>query len=74
MTSRTFVPSPIPTDRVAAVVDDDCATCHGTGRSSGGVPCRPCGVRMTPKQRENVARLRLARWSGLRTAPYRQGF
>ena len=46
-------------DREVAVVDEDCATCKGTGRSRGGVPCAPCGVTLTPKQRENVARLRL---------------
>ena len=45
--------------REVAMVDKDCATCHGTGRSTGGVPCRPCGVTLSPKQRENVARLRL---------------
>ncbi|MHA6758540.1 hypothetical protein [Streptacidiphilus sp. PAMC 29251] len=48
-------------NREVAVVDDDCATCHGTGLSRSGAPCRPCGITMTPKQRENVTRLRLRR-------------
>ena len=74
MTSRTVGPHAPRADRTAAVVDEDCATCHGTGRGAGDVPCRPCGVRLTPKQRENVARLRLPRGSAPLTDRFRDGF
>jgi hypothetical protein len=47
-------------DGYRALVDDECATCHGTGRARSGAPCLPCGVLMSPKQRETASRLRLA--------------
>jgi hypothetical protein len=72
-------PAPAPlrpaASREVAVVDDDCATCHGTGSNANGDPCRPCGVGLTPRQRENVARLRVARFAGgLSKTADRQGF
>ena len=61
MTRRMFDSSgrTATVNREVAMVDEDCATCHGTGRGTSGVPCRPCGVTLSPKQCENVARLRL---------------
>jgi hypothetical protein len=47
-------------DGYRTLVDDECATCHGTGRTRSGAPCVPCGVPMSRKQRETAARLRLA--------------
>ena len=47
-------------DGFRALVDDECATCHGSGRTRNGTPCLPCGVLMSPKQREIASRLRLA--------------
>ncbi|WP_042393005.1 hypothetical protein [Streptacidiphilus carbonis] len=46
-------------DGYRALVDDECATCHGTGRAPSGAPCLPCGVPLSRKQRKIAARLRL---------------
>ncbi|WP_158009718.1 hypothetical protein [Carbonactinospora thermoautotrophica] len=32
-----------------AVVDPECATCHGTGQVNGN-PCGPCSLLLTPSE------------------------